>query len=217
MAADFEKLSRTVLQLTEAVGSGEVSATDALVRLEADVAECCDLAAIKAIWQVGCMGSEVLAVLVPEKKEIVLMRDDGSTPDDEGIPPEVLAQVMIHFILRGMERHYPRGNCSAGSSALLAVCPNPIPKTDCPYADSGTVTWDHTQRRFIDRNRTATRDEMVHVRRVIAEAFPDLVPVFGGHGAHGGHRARAITRSPFAFATIAEHTTRTPFGSCPSA
>jgi hypothetical protein len=24
---------------------------------------------------------------------------------------------------------------------------------------------------------------------VIAEAFPDLVPVFGGHGAYGGHRA----------------------------
>ena len=30
---------------------------------------------------------------------------------------------------------------------------------------------------------------MAHVRRVIAEAFPDLEPVFGGHSAYGGHRA----------------------------
>jgi hypothetical protein len=38
-------------------------------------------------------------------------------------------------------------------------------------------------------NRKATRDEIVHAYRVIAEAFPDLEPVFGGHGAYGGHRA----------------------------
>ena len=30
---------------------------------------------------------------------------------------------------------------------------------------------------------------MAHVRRVIAEAYPDLEPVFGGHSAYGGHRA----------------------------
>jgi hypothetical protein len=38
-------------------------------------------------------------------------------------------------------------------------------------------------------NRKATRDEVAHASRVIREAFPDLEPVFGGHGAHGGHRA----------------------------
>jgi hypothetical protein len=38
-------------------------------------------------------------------------------------------------------------------------------------------------------NRKATRDEMDHAYRVIREAFPDLEPVFGGHGAYGGHRA----------------------------
>ena len=38
-------------------------------------------------------------------------------------------------------------------------------------------------------NRKATRDEMAHADRVIREAFPDLEPVFGGHGAYGGHRA----------------------------
>ncbi len=30
---------------------------------------------------------------------------------------------------------------------------------------------------------------MAHVRRVIKEAYPDYEPVFGGHGAYGGHRA----------------------------
>lgn len=30
---------------------------------------------------------------------------------------------------------------------------------------------------------------MAHVRQVIAEAYPDLEPVFGGHSAYGGHRA----------------------------
>ncbi len=30
---------------------------------------------------------------------------------------------------------------------------------------------------------------MAHARHVIAEAFPDLVAVFAGHGDHGGHRA----------------------------
>jgi hypothetical protein len=38
-------------------------------------------------------------------------------------------------------------------------------------------------------NRKATRDEMAHADRVIREAFPDLDPVFGGHGDYGGHRA----------------------------
>ena len=30
---------------------------------------------------------------------------------------------------------------------------------------------------------------MTHACRVIREAFPDLEPVFGGHGAYGGYRA----------------------------
>ena len=30
---------------------------------------------------------------------------------------------------------------------------------------------------------------MAHVRSVIAEAYPDLEPIFGGHGTYGGHRA----------------------------
>jgi hypothetical protein len=30
---------------------------------------------------------------------------------------------------------------------------------------------------------------MAHAYRIICEAFPDLEPVFGGHGAYGGHRA----------------------------
>ena len=38
-------------------------------------------------------------------------------------------------------------------------------------------------------NRKATRDEMAHAARTIREAFPDLGPVFGGHGDYGGHRA----------------------------
>jgi hypothetical protein len=40
-----------------------------------------------------------------------------------------------------------------------------------------------------NQNRKATVEEMVHVRRVIRDAFPDLEPVFGGHGDYGGHRA----------------------------
>jgi len=40
-----------------------------------------------------------------------------------------------------------------------------------------------------NKNRKATKNEMAHVRRVIAEAYPELEPVFGGHSAYGGHRA----------------------------
>ena len=40
-----------------------------------------------------------------------------------------------------------------------------------------------------NRNGKASKDEMAHVRSVIGEAFPDLIPVFGGHGNYGGHRA----------------------------
>lgn len=47
-----------------------------------------------------------------------------------------------------------------------------------------------------NQNRKATKKEMAHVRRVIALAYPDLEPVFGGHGAYGGHRApRVLTIS----------------------
>jgi len=38
-------------------------------------------------------------------------------------------------------------------------------------------------------DRKATRDEMGHAAQVIREAFPDLEPIFGGHGDYGGHRA----------------------------
>ena len=38
-------------------------------------------------------------------------------------------------------------------------------------------------------NRKATKSEMAHIRAVIQEAYPDLIPVFGGHSAYGGHRA----------------------------
>ena len=40
-----------------------------------------------------------------------------------------------------------------------------------------------------NQNRKATKEEMDRIRRVIKDAFPDLSPVFGGHGAYGGHRA----------------------------
>jgi hypothetical protein len=40
-----------------------------------------------------------------------------------------------------------------------------------------------------NQNRKATKAEMDRVRRAIKEAYPELTPVFGGHGAYGGHRA----------------------------
>jgi len=40
-----------------------------------------------------------------------------------------------------------------------------------------------------NQNRKATKSEMARIRRVIKAAYPDLTPVFGGHGAYGGHRA----------------------------
>jgi hypothetical protein len=40
-----------------------------------------------------------------------------------------------------------------------------------------------------NQNRKASKSEMGRIRRVIKEAYPDLTPVFGGHGAYGGHRA----------------------------
>jgi len=40
-----------------------------------------------------------------------------------------------------------------------------------------------------NQNRKATKQEMVHARQVIREAFPGLTPVFGSHGDYGGHRA----------------------------
>jgi hypothetical protein len=39
-----------------------------------------------------------------------------------------------------------------------------------------------------NQNRKATKSEMDPIRRVIKDAYPDLTPVFGGHGAYGGHR-----------------------------
>lgn len=40
-----------------------------------------------------------------------------------------------------------------------------------------------------NRNRKAEKTELGHARRVIGEAFPEFVPVFGAHGDYGGHRA----------------------------
>ena len=40
-----------------------------------------------------------------------------------------------------------------------------------------------------NQNRKATKQEMAHARRVIREAFPEFVPVFGAHSDYGGHRA----------------------------
>lgn len=46
-------------------------------------------------------------------------------------------------------------------------------------------------------NRKATGDEMAHAARAIREAFPDLEPVFGGHGDYGGHRAPRVRTISF--------------------
>jgi len=40
-----------------------------------------------------------------------------------------------------------------------------------------------------NQNRKATKHELAHARSVIAEAFPDMVPVFAAHSDYGGHRA----------------------------
>lgn len=40
-----------------------------------------------------------------------------------------------------------------------------------------------------NQNRKAKKPEMARIRRVIKEAYPDLTPAFGGHGAYSGHRA----------------------------
>jgi hypothetical protein len=140
MTPDFERLSSVVLDLTDAVGSGQMNVSEALVRLESSVAECCDLEGITAIWQIIWMASEVVALLVPEKKDIVLMRGDGRK-GDKLIPVKLSIRLMLNVILWGMERHYAKGNRSKGASELLALCPNPIP-TDSPYDDSEEVTWD---------------------------------------------------------------------------
>jgi hypothetical protein len=39
-----------------------------------------------------------------------------------------------------------------------------------------------------NQNRKAAKEETAHARRVIKEAFPNWVPVFGSHGDYGGHR-----------------------------
>ena len=39
-----------------------------------------------------------------------------------------------------------------------------------------------------NQNRKATKQEMANARRVIREAFPEFVPVFGAHSDYGGHR-----------------------------
>ena len=152
MTTDIEKLSETVLRLTEAVGSGEMGAEDALVCLEAGISECFDLREIKAIWPVLCMGTEVLAHLVPGGNVLVMLSGKSSTPDgEEPIPPEVLTQIMIREIMRDLERRYPGGTRGAGASRLLAVCPNPIPRLDTPFDDSKKLAWDRTQRQFVIR------------------------------------------------------------------
>lgn len=38
-------------------------------------------------------------------------------------------------------------------------------------------------------NRKATDAEMQHAVSVIRKAFPNLEPIFGGHGMHRGHRS----------------------------
>ena len=40
-----------------------------------------------------------------------------------------------------------------------------------------------------NQNRKASKGEMDRIRRVIREAYPEMTPVFGGHGDYGGHRA----------------------------
>jgi hypothetical protein len=40
-----------------------------------------------------------------------------------------------------------------------------------------------------NQNRKATKGEMAHARRVINEAFPNYIAVFGAHSDYGGHRA----------------------------
>lgn len=40
-----------------------------------------------------------------------------------------------------------------------------------------------------NQNRKASKSEMDRIRRVIKDAYPDLTPAFGGHGAYGEHRA----------------------------
>jgi len=40
-----------------------------------------------------------------------------------------------------------------------------------------------------NQNRKATKRQLEHARRVIREAFPGFVPVFGAHSDYGGHRA----------------------------
>ena len=47
-----------------------------------------------------------------------------------------------------------------------------------------------------NQNRKATREEMARVRRVIKEAFPDLVRIFGCHGDYGP------PRGPYDFVSI---------------
>ena len=47
------------------------------------------------------------------------------------------------------------------------------------------------------QNRKATSDEMDHVRQVIAEAFPGLIPVFEGHAAYGSGFGRRHSNLSF--------------------
>jgi len=48
-----------------------------------------------------------------------------------------------------------------------------------------------------NQNRKAKQSEMSRIRRVIEDAYPGMTPVFGGHGAYGGHRAPRVRTISF--------------------
>ena len=56
-------------------------------------------------------------------------------------------------------------------------------------AELGSLAVIRASHRMGNQNRKATKQEMAHARRVIREAFPEFVPVFGAHSDYGGHRA----------------------------
>lgn len=138
------EIAAEVTTVAESVGRNELAPMDALSKICLSLIERIDFSQTTAIWQLTNSANDVLAELLPEKKEVFVRPGDRSGPaGNEDIGEDYGSKIIARAIFRGLKLFDTNGLRKHGATELLDICPNPIAKSDTPFVDA-RGQWDHT-------------------------------------------------------------------------
>lgn len=144
MRVSHQELSKCFEIATSGVGSSSLDVRSGEEQLVVGIRNFCDFSGVTASWEVLAEAHEVLAILLPQKRDVFVRSGDRSGfRGEEEFSHDAAALLLIRVVLGGMELFETETFRKDGARKLLSSFPNPTKPNRFPYAETRRF-WGHT-------------------------------------------------------------------------